>query len=251
MANDNAGTQRFAILDGSSLSSTDKIFTFPNQTGTFALTNNPTPLTATSFIKSSTPATNILLAGGGDIAQNTAFNKNFGTTAGTVVEGNDSRINNGQTAFGWGNHVNGGYAITTGSNINQASFRTALGLGSNAYNSTAYLPLSGGDLSGQLKIVIPLSALAETVRFINTDSGDSSGIGGGIGGISNSGLSFFINGVSKMYLDGLGKLVVSSSVAAASYTATSLPVFENNAAASSLAVGQFYRTSIGVLMVKF
>ena len=75
-------------------------------------------------------------------AKNTAFNKNFGTTAGTVVEGNDSRINNGQTAFGWGNHVNGGYAFTTGSNINQASFGTALGLGSNAYTSTAYLPIA-------------------------------------------------------------------------------------------------------------
>ena len=43
----------------------------------------------------------------------------------------------------------------------------------------------------------------------------------------------------------------ASTVTATSYTATSLPVFENNAAASSLAVGQFYRTSTGVLMVKF
>lgn len=61
--------------------------------------------TATSFIKSSAPATNILLAGGGDIAQNTAFNKPFGTASGTVVEGGT--------------------------------------LGSNAYTSTAYLPLDG------------------------------------------------------------------------------------------------------------
>ena len=36
--------------------------------------------------------------------KNTAFNKNFGITIGTVAEGNDSRILNGQTAFGWGNH---------------------------------------------------------------------------------------------------------------------------------------------------
>ena len=46
------------------------------------------------------------------LAQNTAFNKNFGTTAGTVVEGGT--------------------------------------LGSNAYNSTAYLPLTGGNLNGGL-----------------------------------------------------------------------------------------------------
>ena len=44
----------------------------------------------------------------------------------------------------------------------------------------------------------------------------------------------------------IGDTTVSGTV-----TATSLPVFENNAAASSLAVGQFYRTSTGVLMVKF
>lgn len=37
--------------------------------------------------------------------KNTAFNKNFGTAAGTVAQGNDSRILNGQTAFGWGNHA--------------------------------------------------------------------------------------------------------------------------------------------------
>ena len=111
-------------------------------------------VTATSFINSTAPANNILLAGGGDLAQGTAFNKNFGTTSGTVVEGNDSRVLNGQTAFGWGNHASAGYALTTGSNINQSSFRTALGLGSNAYSSTAYLPLTGGDVSGLLKVIV-------------------------------------------------------------------------------------------------
>lgn len=46
--------------------------------------------------------------------KNTAFNKNFGTTTGTVAEGNDARINNGQTAYSWGNH-NGLY-VTLDSN---------------------------------------------------------------------------------------------------------------------------------------
>lgn len=41
--------------------------------------------------------------------KNTGFNKNFGTTSGTVAQGNDSRINNGQTAFGWGDHAAAGY----------------------------------------------------------------------------------------------------------------------------------------------
>ena len=42
-------------------------------------------------------------------SKNTAFNKNFGTAAGTVAQGNDSRINNGNTAHGWGNHASAGY----------------------------------------------------------------------------------------------------------------------------------------------
>ena len=36
----------------------------------------------------------------GSFTKNSAFNKNFGTAKGTVAEGNDSRINNGQTAYG-------------------------------------------------------------------------------------------------------------------------------------------------------
>lgn len=116
-----------------------------------------------------------------------AFNKNFGTTAGTVAEGNDSRILNGQTAFGWGNHsglypsltgtgATGTWGINISGNAQSATnwggrpadlnaiqtdfdlvltrgsadavtrltplpqFKNWLGLGSNAYNSTAYQP---------------------------------------------------------------------------------------------------------------
>lgn len=134
-------------------------------------------------------------------SKNTAFNKSFGTAAGTVAEGNDSRINNGQTAYGWGNHASKGYVVgvadvsatdntivrrssdglaaiqagylemtypsvdassiadfvtTAGNGVlrrNSAStVKTFLGLGSNAYTSTAYLPLTGGMLSGNLTI---------------------------------------------------------------------------------------------------
>lgn len=46
-------------------------------------------------------------------SKNTAFNKNFGTTSGTVAQGNDSRIINGQTAYGWGNHASAGYALNS------------------------------------------------------------------------------------------------------------------------------------------
>ena len=181
-----------------------------------------------SYIKRSTPANNILLAGGGDIAQNTAFNKNFGTTAGTVVEGGT--------------------------------------LGTNAYTSTAYLPLTGGIINGSLAVQ---NSNYTTFSVKGTNTGNN---GGGLIRFENQDTLFgeiavetesagngviylrsLTNGAitQKASIASSGVATFSSRVTATSYTATSLPVFENNAAASSLAVGQFYRTSIGVLMVKF
>ena len=66
--------------------------------------------------------------------KNTAFNKNFGTTTGTVAQGNDSRIDNGQTAYGWGNHASAGYQ----------SASTAL------TTSTTF----GGDVSGTYNAIV-------------------------------------------------------------------------------------------------
>ena len=60
----------------------------------------------------------------GKFTKNDAFNKNFGTVKGTVAQGNDSRIINGQTAYGWGNHASAGYiksyvntTYTAGTNV--------------------------------------------------------------------------------------------------------------------------------------
>ena len=44
-------------------------------------------------------------AGTGLSLSGTTFSVKYGTAAGTAAQGNDSRINNGQTAFGWGNHA--------------------------------------------------------------------------------------------------------------------------------------------------
>ena len=43
------------------------------------------------------------------IDSNNAISASFGTGATNVARGNDSRINNGQTAFSWGNHADAGY----------------------------------------------------------------------------------------------------------------------------------------------
>lgn len=70
------------------------------------------------------------------------------TTLGTITTGtwNGSKIANDYLA---NNKVSiSGVDVSLGSGISQSALRTALGLGSNAYTSTAYLPLTGGTLSG-------------------------------------------------------------------------------------------------------
>lgn len=69
-------------------------------------------------------------------SKNTAFNKNFGVIAGTVAEGNDSRILNGQTAFGWGNHASAGYVFSNGSN---ASGNWGINVTGNSATATKWL----------------------------------------------------------------------------------------------------------------
>jgi len=49
------------------------------------------------------------LSGGGNLSTNRTLNVEFGTGFNQVPQGNDSRINNGQTAFSWGNHASQGY----------------------------------------------------------------------------------------------------------------------------------------------
>ena len=60
-------------------------------------------------------------------SKNSAFNKNFGTTSGTVAQGNDSRILNGQTAFSWGNHASAGYLTALPSHTHTLSEITDAG----------------------------------------------------------------------------------------------------------------------------
>lgn len=59
-----------------------------------------------------TEITSLLIGKENTFSKNSAFNKDFGTTVGTTAQGNDSRIINGQTAFGWGNHSLVGYLTT-------------------------------------------------------------------------------------------------------------------------------------------
>ena len=193
--------------------------------------------------------------------KNTAFNKNFGTTAGTVAEGNDSRILNGQTAFGWGNHsglypsltgtgatgtweidisgssskwsgyingfaagnqdtsVGGIVGIRTSDNAiltyTSSAVQSFLGLGSNAYSSTPYLPLTGGTINANnetinYKVSSNNGALYNSWYDFNNNRISFLGFGGG----TQSNATFFVasdnGGNIALNTTGVGKVVVSS-----------------------------------------
>lgn len=95
--------------------------------------------------------------------KNTGFNKNYGTTAGTVAQGNDSRIINGQTAFGWGDFRTFGLGTTaqniadlTTTDINQARFfrhlSGAVGADGQA-GSAISLPYDGTPFTSILSVI--------------------------------------------------------------------------------------------------
>lgn len=123
--------------------------------------------------------------------KNTAFNKNFGTASGDVAQGNDSRINNGQTAFGWGNHALVGYLLASvaastyqpiGNYVNTSRTITINGvtfdLSANRTFSvgtvtsvTAGTGLSGGTITSSGTISIPNSGVtAGTYEYITVNS---------------------------------------------------------------------------------
>ena len=115
-------------------------------------------------------------------SKNTAFNKNFGTTSGTVVEGGT--------------------------------------LGSNAYNSIAYLPLSGGTLTGILNV----NKLALQIVSEGSDQGAIDLLRTGdtrfrvFSDINGFGIYNFQSGVSNLLLNKTtGAATFSSTVTATSF----------------------------------
>ena len=60
-----------------------------------------------------TDSNTIYTSSNGIVLAGTNFTPTYGTTVNTVAQGNDSRINNGETAFGWGNHNLMGYSTQT------------------------------------------------------------------------------------------------------------------------------------------
>lgn len=74
-----------------------------------------------------TDSNTIYTSSNGIVLSGTNFTPTYGTTVNTVAQGNDSRINNGETAFGWGNHANAGY-ITNSALLNYYTKNESLNL---------------------------------------------------------------------------------------------------------------------------
>ena len=79
------------------------------QGSNITITGNGT--TVNPYVISSTVGGSTYTSSNGILLTGTNFTPTYGTTANTIAQGNDSRINNGQIAFSWGNHANVGYII--------------------------------------------------------------------------------------------------------------------------------------------
>jgi hypothetical protein len=121
--NKNFGTTEGSVAEGndSRITNGQTAFSWGNHAGLYALASH------THTIADVTGLQTALNGKETAFTKNTGFNKNFGSTEGTVAQGNDSRITNGQTAFSWGNHA-GLYALAshTHSIANVTGLQTAL-----------------------------------------------------------------------------------------------------------------------------
>jgi len=113
-------------------------------------------------------------------SKNTAFNKNFGTASGTVAEGNDSRINNGQTAFGWGNHASAGYQT-----LANLSTSTSLGTSNILYPSQNAVKVYADTKQTQLNGLGFVKANGTSITYDNTSYYPASNPNGYLSSIPN------------------------------------------------------------------
>ena len=157
---DGSAARTIAASDLGALTSHQTIhaLTIKNSAGTTQLTYTPNSATGSLTLTKA-------MVGLGNV-ENTALSTWTGsnnlTTLGTITTGtwNGTKIAN--TYLANSAITISGTSVSLGGSITQSALRTALGLGSNAYSSTAFLPLTGGTLSG---------TSAETLRIDRTNEG--------------------------------------------------------------------------------
>lgn len=121
------------------------------------------------------------------ITKNNAFNKSFGTAAGTVAQGNDSRILNGQIAHDWGDHSAAGYEPAfpknTGFNLNLGTTAGTVAEGNDSRINNGQIAWSWGNhasagyITGEVQSLFDVLARGSAGIFTNDISIDNSGAG--------------------------------------------------------------------------
>jgi hypothetical protein len=148
--------------------------------------------------------------------KNTAFNKNFGTASGTVAEGNDSRILNGQTAFSWGNHALAGYLLATTAAITYVPLSRTLSINGTTYDLSANRSWTVGDIRSDSSYANPswITELAwGKLTGVPTASTTTSGI------LTSTDYTTLINKVSSQWISNgndihytAGKVLIGTSI---------------------------------------
>lgn len=101
-------------------------------------------------------STGVGLTGGGNLGGNLSLAVTFGTAVNTVAMGNDSRINNGQTAYGWGDHNSKNYLTlaqtkANGGVLGNGTVASPLELDISKLDAM-YLSKNGGVVHGDLTV---------------------------------------------------------------------------------------------------
>jgi hypothetical protein len=209
------------------------------------------------------------------------------TVTGTVKAITSGNVTNWNTAYGWGNHASAGY-YTLSSSIpwtqitgaptiptNFLDLTTAQSAGGNkTFTGTTTLGLATltgditptadnvvtiGVISKMLKNTFSLKVTAQSIQQYNT-TGLSflTSPGVVVGQFANSGNFMLQGGGSfadsgeRLQVTGTAKLT-GKITAGAGINAAALPTYADNAAATTggLVVGDFYKTSTGVLMIRY
>ena len=186
--------------------------------------------TATSFVNSTAPATNALLAGGTTLANpiSGTGTSNFlpkftgsGTVGNSIISESGSEIQVSGSIKATSAITNSTIVIVSDRIEEHLTNSNSAGL---AFNFFGYL---GG------------STLFRDYTIFNGKTVSLFKVTGSSGVVTINNLSG--TGLRSIASDATGNVIAR----------TTYPIFENNAAAVSLAIGEFYRTSTGILMVRF